>query len=149
MGFREDLDAAKAAERKHGFVDVLLNGQVYLVRVEQFDPLEWAELADRAPMRPDVAIDRGYGYNIRQLTLNAIPLCSTVTGPDGSEVEFKVDPVEVKKNRVDEWAEFLRAITPSRFAALSDALFALNVWGPDREVEAARKALDASKASSS
>lgn len=152
MGFSEDLEAAKTAERKTAEEDVLLNGNLYTVRFVQMDGLDWAAETDRHPARPGVLIDLRYGYNLRSLVKAVAPLTGTVL-KDGEEVQLRVDPVDPKNpsdpNRVDEWRDFLKAISGAAVLRLGSVIWALNQWDPDNAIDAAKKERSNSKSISS
>lgn len=139
MAFLDDLRAAQAAPRNYADVPLLINGSLHTMRIRRMDGFDWTAETDRHPMRPGVAIDMKYGYNFRTLTKAAAPQ-SAVRVVDDEEVDISDD----------EWEVFFTPGTLSGrdFAALTDAIWALNVRHPELAIEAAKKALTNSPKSS-
>jgi hypothetical protein len=135
MSFEDDLAAAQAEEVAYANVEVTVRGNLYVIRITQMDPFEWASEVDRHPARDGVAIDQRYGYNLRSLTKAVVPVCGKRV--DGDEL---VD--------VQDWPALLKAIGGYGFQRVSDAVWALNEILPERAVEAAKKALIATRKSS-
>lgn len=131
MSFDEDLDAQLATERDTAEVDVVVAGKLQTLRFTEMDGLEWADLTDRCPPRPDAAVDRGYGFNIRLVTALAAPKCGQLKSGDGW-----VDLTD------EQWTKLLRGQKGAQVRSIGDALFELNQWGPGQAVLAARKALE-------
>jgi hypothetical protein len=117
--------------------------------VTQMDGIAWASETDKFPARPGVLVDQRYGYNLRPLTKHVAPKCSVLFDADGNEVELRVDPPEVKKDRVNQWADLFANIDGATFQRISDALFGLNEIWPAQAVDAAKKARTASAMASS
>lgn len=151
--FEEDLAAAQAPEDNHIDVLVLINSNPYLLRFRPMDGMEWAAETDLHPPRPNVAIDRAYGYNIRSLTKGAAPQ-SGVLVVDGEERKLRVDPPVQRKRgekapeRVDEWGALFKALSGHDFKRITDAIWSLNEYLPEKAVEAAGKALASSGSTS-
>ena len=135
MTFADDLAAVASEELAYVHVDVTVHGNLYKLRFTQMDPFEWASEVDFHPARTGVAIDQKYGYNLRSLTKAAAPLSGKLV--EGDEL---VD--------VDDWPALLKAIGGYGFQRVSDAIWALNEILPERAVEAAKKALVATRKSS-
>jgi len=138
MSFKDDLAAAKAADVPHADVTVLVNGVPYDLRFRQMPGDEWASETDKHPARPGVLVDQRYGYNIRSLTRGAAPKCGVLVN-GGDEVKLRVDPVG-DADRVDEWADLFRTLSGHDFQRVTDAIWSLNEYLPEKAVEAARKA---------
>jgi hypothetical protein len=139
MTFLDDLRAAQTAPRNYAEIPLLVNGTLHTMRVYRMDGFDWTAETDRHPMRPGVRIDEKYGYNFRTLTKSAAPQCAVLI------VDHEERPVTE-----DEWEVFFAKGTLSGrdFAALTDAIWALNVRHPELAVEAAKKALTNSPKSS-
>ena len=135
MSFEDDLAAVQAEEAAYVNVEVTVHGNLYVLRITQMDPFEWASEVDRHPARPGVNIDQKYGYNLRSLIRGAAPLCGKRV--DGDEL---VD--------VEDWPALLKAIGGYGFQRVSDAIWALNEILPERAVIEAKKALIATRKSS-
>lgn len=147
MGFLEDVAAAQAVERDHVDVEVLLNGNLHVLRVTQMGGLDWATEVDKHPARLGVMLDMRYGYNLRSVVKQAGYRC-TQRLEDDEWVSFRVDDAKAP-DRVDEWADFIKVLPGSAVQRIGDALFALNEVNPAEAVEKAKKALRSSKGSSS
>lgn len=132
MSFDEDLDSQLATERDTAEVDVVVAGKLQTLRFTEMDGLEWADLTDRCPPRPDAPVDRGFGFNIRAVVALAAPKSGQMKSGD----EW-VDLTD------DQWTRLLRGQKGAQHRAIGDALFELNQWGPGQAVLAARKALGA------
>jgi hypothetical protein len=132
MSLDEDLDAQLAVEPDFADVDVLVNGKLRRLRFTSMDGLAWADLTDKAPPRPTAALDRAYGFNIRLVVALAVPICGRLV--DGGDLVELTD---------EQWKKLLRGLKGAQQRAIGDALFDLNVWGPSKDVDAARKAFEA------
>lgn len=139
MSFLDDLTAAKTAPAPHEDVDVLLNGNVHVLRFHRLDGYEWSCEVDRHPIRPGVRIDMTYGFNFRALTKSVAPRCGVRVEGD-TEVPLTAE----------EWAGLFTpgVLTGRYFGHLTDALFRLNIVTPQQELDAAKKALASSAPSS-
>jgi hypothetical protein len=145
--FDDDLAAAQTPEDKHIDVLVLINHKPRLLRFRPMDGLEWAAETDRHPARPGVLVDTRYGYNLRTLTRAAAARSGKLV-IDGEERTLRVDPFVPEipgqpkpPKRVDQWADLFKAISGHEFQRITDAIWTLNEYGPQQEVEAAGKAL--------
>jgi len=143
MTFEDDLAAVQSVERPWADVPVMINNHLHMFRFVQMDGAEWAAEADKHPARPGVGIDERYGYNLRSLIKGAAPLCGFRL-VDGVPVALRVDPIVKgsKAARVDEWASVWKAISGHDFQRVTDAIWSLNEYLPQKAVEAAKKALD-------
>jgi hypothetical protein len=151
--FEEDLAAAQAPSDDHIDVLVLINSKPHLFRFRQMDGMAWAAETDRHPPRPNVAVDAAYGYNIRSLTKGAAPQCGVLV-VDGEERKLRVDPpVKPKRGekvtkRVDQWEQVFQALSGHDFKRITDAIWSLNEYLPEKAVKAAGKALASSGSTS-
>lgn len=153
MTFEDDLKAAQTPEDNHIDVLVLIAKKPYTLRFRQMDGMAWAAETDRHVPRPGVVIDARYGYNIRSLTRGAAPQCGVLVTDDG-ERELRVDPYinpqsgEPILDRVDEWADVFKALSGHDFKRVTDAIWTLNEYTPQQDIEAAGKELAGSANSS-
>jgi hypothetical protein len=136
MSFEDDLNAP--LERISRDVDLTLGGHLYTLRFTALDGLTWANETDKYPMRPGIAFDSFYGYDIRALTEGVAPLCGV-----------RVDGNTTTELSDDAWANLFARIDGLAFKNISDALFWVNELAPEQAVEAAKKALASSEATSS
>lgn len=133
--FDDDLDAQLALEPDFATVDVLVNKKLRKLRFTEMDGLAWADLTDRCPPRPDAAVDRAFGYNLRLVVALAVTRCGQMqSGEDFIDLTEK------------QWTNLLRGQPGSAIRSIGDALFQLNQWGPAQAVKDARKALEVESA---
>jgi hypothetical protein len=137
MGFKEDLAAAKSAPAVTEDVDVLLNGNRYTLRFRQVSGREWAYAVDQSPVRPTVALDLQYGYNIRMAVGLIAPTSGTLLDGD-SVLELTVD--HEAKPPVNEWADLLDSLSGFDFQRVTDVVWRLNEYEPQEALKAAKKA---------
>lgn len=148
MSFLEDLEAAKATDAPTEDVTVLLNGNPHTLTFTRMSGIDWAHLVDKHPPRlgitPDggplpvkddapVMVDAKYGYNVRGVVLEAAPLSGVVDG--------EAHPADV-------WEQMLETLDGAAIQRITDAIWKLNEYGPEQEVDAARKARPTSRKSS-
>lgn len=137
-----DMDAAlaaKAEDPEFALVDVTIRGKLRTLRFEQMDGLKWAELAAQCPMNPRSPTDRGYGYNLRSMTLLAGPESGTMRNAEG----------EWETLSATTWTKLYRSLTGIDHRAIANQLFQLNELGPAMAVDAARKVFEADSAKNS
>lgn len=97
---------------------------------------DWAALTSRHPVRPDVPIDRHYGYNYDAVCEEAAAL-SGVRIEDDVEVPMIVEAKTTSNpNPTNEWAELFDVLSGSEIASIRDAVWALNEWEPQQRIEA-------------
>lgn len=137
MSFADDLKAQVAAPKETADVAFKLNGHAYVLKFTQMDGWDWSETSDKHPARFGVDADRAFGYNIRSLAKEVAPRCGVLLR-DGEPVELVVDP----ENKIDEWADLWKAMSPSTVQRVCDAIFGLNEAETIKSVvDAARKVL--------
>lgn len=99
------------------------------LRFTKLDPVKWAELTARSPMRPDSAIDLNYGYNYHDV-------CRKAAAASASRVEGDtVTPVPAKTV-----TELLAVVSGNDFERVMSAVFDVNVWSSSQDLAAAKKA---------
>jgi hypothetical protein len=129
MSFLDDLAEQSTAPTPSVDVDLTLNGNLHTLRFKQMNGLAWAAAADKHPPRPDIPIDRRYGYNLRSLVLAVAP-------DTGSRVEGD-DLVALTE---DEWRQLFAALPGATVGRICDAVWGINEYAPEQAVEAAKKA---------
>lgn len=142
MSFKDDLVAAKkkrATEPETQTVDVVLNGNLVVLKFTVMDSMDWANTTARFPMRPNTAIDARYGYNVHGVARAAAPLCG-VRVEDGKDVPLGVTRDEKGKVVESEWEDLFDALSGHEFTVVASAIWGLNEWGPSARIEAAKKA---------
>ena len=132
MSFTDDLKAAKEQPRRTVVVPIELAGNKHVVRVTAMAGIDWAVATVRHPVRPGVNLDAQYGYNLHSLVAAETSMFEHV---NGAEVEA-VDP--------DEWRELLEVLDGAAVQDITDAVFALNEFASDKDVQDSKKALDVS-----
>lgn len=149
MSFSDDLKTP--VERDWVDVDIVLSGNLHTLRFTALDGLTWANACDNHPMRPGVALDGAYGYDLRGLTIEAAALSGVLVDGDTTVplVVEKVDPKHPDTAHVDEWAALFAKVDGQTFRRISDAIWVLNELIPQQAVEAAKKALAVSETPSS
>lgn len=145
MSFSDDLQTP--TERDWIDVEIVVGGNLHTLRFTAVDGLTWANYCDKHPIRPGVALDGTYGYDLRSLTVEIAPICGVLM-VDGEPTLLRVEPLNrlhPEAPRVDEWADLFAKIDGQTFRRISDAIWALNEFIPQQAVASAKKALAASK----
>lgn len=129
LSFEDDLKTEFEEPAPTKDVDVVLNGNLHTFRITRMDGVEWASLVDMFPARPGVLLDMRYGYNLRPLTLAALPKSAKHINGDTLE-----DLTE------EQWRKLFKTVPGAYIERFSDAVFLLNEHGPNDEVDQAKKA---------
>jgi hypothetical protein len=132
VGFRDDLATAKehVADRvKTEVVPAVVNGTLYNVMFYRADSQVWAAATVKHPPRPDIDIDRRYGYNLSAVTREISESAGRVV-EDGEEIELTAA----------EWSDFWEIVAPQ-----TARLIEVNVWhvhehDAEQEIARAKKA---------
>jgi len=143
MSFSDDLQAAKNAAVPFADVNVMLAGNLHTLRFRQMNGLDWNDAVDRHPLRPGVAYDSQYGYNLRTLTRYVARKCGARL-VEGKEVPLRVDPIDPDDpdaERVDEWADLFAALTGHFEGKIGDAIYNLNEYQSHVAVSKAQEQL--------
>jgi len=132
MSFEDDIKAQLEAPKDFIDVSVKLNGNTYKFRIEQMDPEDWATACAMFPARPGVTLDMRLGYNLTKLT----PLVVAKTGKrfDGDEL------VEVSP---EDWDSLFQSTNGGTLNRFSNAIFNLNEFQDEAEIEELKKAFAA------
>lgn len=133
MSFSDELKKAKESKAETQDVPVLLNGDLYTIRLSQMNPADWVSLTDQNPKRAGVAIDSNLGYDLRGVTRAAVNTCAKLLKGD-AEVEVRSD------DEVNEWEDLLDTISGQELSNVNDAVFGLNAYMPGMALEAAVEA---------
>lgn len=115
-------------------------GAVATLRFKQLPGSVWADISGRCPVRVDAELDTHYGYNMHKAAMLAAPL-SGVWVVDGEEIPLRVENATQDTPAVDEWADLFATCAGSEAVAIHDAIFDLNVYGPQVRIYDAKKAL--------
>lgn len=131
-----DLDAlleqARAAEPEMSDpVEVAIAGSLVKLVFLRVDGKLWASQCAKYPPRPDVAIDRNYGYNFHQVVMSVTPESGRLVTDDGL--------AEVTD---DQWRGIFAegVLSGHEFQRIADAIWQVNEWGPQQKVAALSKA---------
>lgn len=128
--FQERVAAAKAAPKpKSDPVYAVIQGELSEFVFYRADSAEWAEVTSRHPARPKTLIDLRYGYNFHAVCKEIAP--STGRLLEGGD-ETVLDATS--------WKDILEVISGSEFAAITDAIWALNEYDPEQRVKQLKKA---------
>jgi hypothetical protein len=129
MTFEEDLQAQGAKPTETADADVLINGRPYTLRFLQLAGHQWVAEGDKYPVRPEVAIDRRYGYNLRAL-------CLAVAKMSGR----RVDGDALQPLSEEAWDAIFRDLPGADVQRVCDAIWELNEFRPEEALKAAKKA---------
>lgn len=99
---------------------------------------EWAALTSKHPVRPDVPIDRHYGYNY-----------DAVSEAAAAESGVRAEGDEEIPLTSEEWAELFDVLSGADIEDIRDAVWALNEWEPNQRLQALVKASGAATRSDS
>lgn len=113
MSFDDDLKAQLEAEKETVEVPFTLNANPYVLKFTALDPWEWAEAGDHFPPRPGVALDRNFGYNMRDLVRSVAPRTGQLLR-DGEPYA------------VEDWDALFKALSPAAVQRVCSAVFALH-----------------------
>lgn len=128
--FRERLDVAKAEPKERSqIVSVVVGGELAELVFYRADSSEWAEVTSRHPARPKTLIDLRYGYNFHAV-------CKEIAPSTGRLLENDTETVL----DAAAWKDILEVISGSEFAAITDAIWALNEYDPEQRVKQLKKA---------
>lgn len=129
MSLDDDLDAVLNLDRDTADLQINLNGKLRTLRFTQMDGMEWADLTDRHPARPDVLLDSlRNGYNLRSLAREAAPLCGKIL--DGDEQVALTE---------EQWEKLFRALPGASVMRIGDLIWNLNDYLPAAAVDALKK----------
>lgn len=129
MSFEDDLKAQETAPVPSLDVDVLLNGNAHTLRFRRMNGMDWSAESDKHPIRPGVLIDMRYGYNLRALVKAVAPKTGVLVEDD---VEREIDE--------EQWKSLFKALDGASTQRVCDTVWALNEYGPQQEIDAAKKA---------
>jgi hypothetical protein len=101
------------------------------IRVYRMPGRDWVNLTSKCPVRPDVAIDAIYGYNVDMVIEASLRYRDPSTN---ATYAFRLEdgqPVEVTD---DEWTDLFSIISGREYALLRDAVYVLNEYEPQQRL---------------
>lgn len=103
------------------------------IRVVRLPGRDWSNLTSKCPVRPDVPIDRHYGYNYDAACEAAV----RYRDPKTNEVfAFRLEDGEPVEVTDDEWAELFAVLSGSDISKIRDAVWSLNEYDPAQRLDA-------------
>lgn len=126
------LEVAKAAEPDRSApVKITVGGELVEIVFERVDGKLWASQCAKYAPRPDVPIDRNYGYNFHQVVISVSPESGRLVTDDG------LLPLDD-----DQWRGIYAegVLSGHDFQRVADAIWQVNEWGPQQKVAALSKA---------
>lgn len=105
---------------------------VHTIRITRLHGRDWATLTSRCPVRPDVPIDRHYGYNYDAACEAAV----RYRDPSGAAYAHRLEdgsPVEIAD---DEWSDLFEVLSGSDIGKIRDAVWELNEYDPEQRLNA-------------
>ena len=113
-----------AAAELDAFDDEVQKSLVTL-RFTRLDGKKWAVLTSANPMRLDVPLDRGYGYNFDAVTEAATRQTGVRLSDDGEHSLTE-----------EQWTRLFAVLSGHDMNVIRDAVWTLNEWEPSQHVEA-------------
>lgn len=149
-------DAALAAltEKVEALLDQrehATDGTLITFRFTQLPGQAWAEIGARHPARPDVTIDRVYGYNYHEVA-KAAAVYRDDAGAAYSERILpgaEDEPPGSEEISPEQWAAIFSVISGHEFERIASAIWDLNDYSPQQRIKAAGKASRAGSVSRS
>jgi len=129
LGAKSEADEIR--ERLDALAEAAADSLVTL-RFTRMPGREWAELNSHHPVRPDVPLDRHFGYNYDAL-------CEDAAKRSGVRVEGD----EVVSLTDEEWAELFDVLSGSEIGLIRDAVWSLNEYEPQQRLNTLVKGLGA------
>lgn len=131
MGFKEDVEAAKAEPARFAILPIEVAGKRHKFKFTKMDGVAFAAETLRHPPRMEITIDREFGYNVSALSLAVAPLCGV-----------RLDGDEHVSMSADEWRELFDVVDGGAIESITNTIFELNEFSSAKAVRAAKKVLD-------
>lgn len=132
-----DLDALldAAVERKTSDPEIAtavveVGGESLTFRFTEMDSREWAGHTIRALPRPNIDLDRYFGFNVTAAAESAAPYSAVLVEGD-----------EDRKLTAEQWAKLFTVMDSAGRSSVQDAVIAVNEGAALRRLEEAKKAL--------
>jgi hypothetical protein len=102
------------------------------IRLTRLPGRDWSNLTSKCPVRPDVPIDRHYGYNYDAACEAAARYRDTSNVAYGARLEGG-EPVDISD---DEWGDLFDVLSGSDIGKIRDAVWSLNEYEPQERLNA-------------
>jgi hypothetical protein len=121
-----------ADEIRERLAELEATGSVETLRFTRLPGKDWSVLTSLHPVRPDVMIDRHYGYNFDAVCEAAARFRDKSGRAYGARLEDGI-PVELTNH---EWSELFDVLSGSDIGKIRDAIWALNEYEPEQRRQA-------------
>ena len=115
-------------------------GTYWTFRFVQLPGQDWAEIIARHPPRPDVPIDRRYGYNYHGAAKQAAEANGAVVVREPAEEENAEDVETLERLDPEQWHDLWTTLSGHEVEKIASAVWDLNEYGPQQKLDAAGKA---------
>lgn len=112
---------------------------VVTIRLTRLPGRDWSNLTSKCPVRPEVAIDRHYGFNFDAACEAAARYRDTSGVAYGARLEDG-EPVDITD---DEWDALFDVLSGNDIGKIRDAVWALNEHEPEQRLNALVKGFGA------
>jgi hypothetical protein len=102
------------------------------IRLTRLPGRDWSNLTSKCPVRPDVPIDRHYGYNYDAACEAAARYRDTSNVAYGARLEDG-EPIDISD---DEWGDLFDVLSGSDIGKIRDAVWSLNEYEPEQRLNA-------------
>lgn len=103
---------------------------IVTLRLTRLPGRDWSNLTSKCPVRPDVAIDRHYGYNYDAACESAARYRDPAGAAYGHRLE-NGEPVDLSD---DEWDDLFDVLSGSDISKIRDAVWELNEYEPQQRL---------------
>lgn len=135
-GADDRLGAESAADEIRQRLDELTETaqqSTITLRFTRLPGRDWAALTSKHPVRPEVPIDRHYGYNY-DAVCEAAAAMSGVRIEGEEEIPLIVRAATEDAPAVNEWADLFDVLPGSSVGDIRDAIWALNEYEPQQRL---------------
>jgi len=123
---------SKADEIQERLDELASDDSGVTIRVFRIPGRDWAVLTSKCPVRPDVPIDRHYGYNYDAVCEAAL----RYRDPSGEAFAFRLEDGEPVEITDDEWSQLVSVLSGNEYAKLRDIVWSLNEFEPEQRLQA-------------
>lgn len=129
------MGVVSPAEEIQARLDELANASadsLLTVRLTRLPGRDWSVLTSKCQVRPDVAIDRHYGYNYDA----ACEAAARYRDPSGVSYGHRLEDGEPVEIADDEWGDLFDVLSGSDIGKIRDAVWELNEFEPEQRLNA-------------